>query len=275
MKTMMIFDKLVTLNRDRHRDLRLDLSQLDFQFAQHTNSVPLAMEEVPEAALSYPCVFIERDGKHALCALLGLDAGRNLMVQTDGQWAEGSYVPAHLRRYPFALAETGEADHFLVCIDEACAGLNLSEGQALFDQAGQEADVLKESKAFLMGLHRAFAQSATWCDEVARLGLLEDRVAHFTRADGSAGQLAGFKVIQEDRLKTLPAEVLQRWNQEGLMAVAWGHLISLGHVKRLALLQAHADAASPRSHDEGSATLTAAPTPVAETIAETISEVQA
>ena len=105
MKTMMIFDQLVNLHRERHRHFRLDPSRVDHGFAAQTNSVPIAMEEVPDAALFYPCVFIEREGTHAMTALLGLRAQHNLFVGPDRQWVADTYVPAHVRRYPFALAE--------------------------------------------------------------------------------------------------------------------------------------------------------------------------
>lgn len=245
MKTLMIFDQLVTLNRERHREHRIDASRIDHGFAAATNSVPIAVDELGEAALHYPCVFIEREGQHALCALLGLAPQQNLFVDADRHWLEGTYVPAFMRRYPFALAETGEASNFLVCVDEACTGLNTKVGEPLFNEAGEETRTLTEAKQFLLTLHQAFTTSNAWCDEVARLGLLEDRVLQFVRPDGSTGQLTGFKAINEERLRQLPPDVAQRWLAQGHLLAAAAHLVSLGQARRLGMMAARAQPAAP------------------------------
>ena len=245
MKTMMIFDQLVNLHRERHRHFRLDPSRVDHGFAAQTNSVPIAMEEVPDAALFYPCVFIEREGTHAMTALLGQRAQHNLFVGPDRQWVADTYVPAHVRRYPFALAETPTPDNFLICLDEGCAGLNDTEGQALFLDDGAEGPLLAEVRTFLLNLHQAFQRSTAWCNEVAELGLLTPRTLSWTDHQGAAQELSGFLAIDEERLRALPPEVTQRWMSTGLMAVAWAHLLSLGHARTLAARQKLADTAAP------------------------------
>ncbi|MDZ7808919.1 MAG: SapC family protein [Arhodomonas sp.] len=60
--------------------------------------------------------------------------GDNLCVDTDGQRV-AEYVPAHIRRYPFVLGETGEQGRFVVMIDRAAPNFVDAEGedtQALF-----------------------------------------------------------------------------------------------------------------------------------------------
>jgi SapC len=245
MKTMMIFERLVNLHRERHRHLRLDAARVDHSFAQHTNSVPLAMEEVPDAALFYPCVFIEREGTHAMTVLLGLRAQQNLFVGADKQWLADTYVPAHVRRYPFALAETPTPDNFLICLDEACAGLGDTEGQPLFLDDAAEGPLLAEVRTFLLNLHQAFVRSNAWCKEVAELGLLTPRALTWTDHRGESQELSGFLAIDEERLRALPTEVTQRWMSTGQMAVAWAHLLSLGHARTLAARQKLVDLDQP------------------------------
>jgi hypothetical protein len=93
-KTLLIYDKLVSLNREHHRGLRLASAQASFAFARETNSVPLAASELPQAALDFPCVFIQTDGGHSLAALVGLRDHDNLFVEPDDGWARGAYLPA-------------------------------------------------------------------------------------------------------------------------------------------------------------------------------------
>lgn len=267
MKTMMIFERLVSLHRERHRHVRVDFSRVDHAFAAATNSVPLAMEEVLDAALHHPCVFIERNGQYSLAALLGLRAHQNLSVGPDGRWLPHHYVPAHVRRYPFALAETEQPDNFLICLDEACAGLQPDEGQPLFEADGSEAALLADARTFLLNLHNAFATSQTWCQEVHALGLLTPRALSWVDAQGDTQELTGFFAIDEQALRDLPAEVLQRWNAAGLMAVAWAHVLSMGHVRTLAARQVQADALAASAPAAPSAPIDDAPTETPEVTA--------
>ena len=87
--------------------------------------------------------------------------------------------------------------------------------------------------------------SAEWCKEVAELGLLTPRTLSWTDHQGAAQELSGFLAIDEERLRALPPEVTQRWMSTGLMAVAWAHLLSLGHARTLAARQKLADTAAP------------------------------
>src|ERR1700741_2133617 len=87
MKTLLIYDELVTLNRDQHRQLKLAPTEAKFAFARGTNSVHLAATELPLAALDFPCVFIGGSDGHSLAAIVGLRDNENLFVQTDGTWA--------------------------------------------------------------------------------------------------------------------------------------------------------------------------------------------
>lgn len=248
MKTMMMFDRLVSLHRDRHRTLRLDPSGVDCTFAAQANSVPIAASEVAPAALHYPCVFFESGGRHAMCALLGLDARQNLFVD-DGRWAAGTYMPAYFRRYPFALAETGTPENFLVCIDEACAGLSLDAGEPLFEAEGTdgvpaESRVLDEARQFLLALHGELTASSRLADEIARAGLLDERVVRWRLPDGTTGELSGFLVVNEDRLRQLPVEKAAQWLANGTLGLLFAHLLSLGQVERLSRLRAERQASA-------------------------------
>ena len=104
-KSLLFYERIVALQADAHRQLRIQASPRGMAFARITHSVLLAATELPMAALDYPCVFVSTPTGLALIALLGVRDGENLMVEADGRWAEHRYVPAFIRRYPFILAE--------------------------------------------------------------------------------------------------------------------------------------------------------------------------
>ena len=99
MAQMLFYERPVALNRERHRLLRLAPAANHYGFAARTNAVPIASTEFAEAARDYPIVFVgEEGGPFNVAALVGLRDQQNLMVDGEGQWATGCYVPAFARR---------------------------------------------------------------------------------------------------------------------------------------------------------------------------------
>ncbi|MEO6280354.1 SapC family protein [Roseateles sp.] len=233
MKTLLIYDDLVSLNREQHRQLKLAPPAQPFGFARETNSVLIAAAELPFAVLDFPCVFIEAGDGHSIAALVGLRDHENLFVQPDGTWARGAYLPAFFRRYPFVLAEAAGDPTFTVCLDRACAGLNTEQGEALFDAEGQETPWLEEIKRFLLSFRNEMAASRDFANQLAALELLQDGVIEYT-LDGNKSSLRGFKTINEAKLRALDAATLQELAAKGWLGWAYAHLLSIQQVQRLA-----------------------------------------
>ncbi|MCE4555481.1 SapC family protein [Pelomonas cellulosilytica] len=234
MKTLLIYDDLVALNRDQHRHLKLAPPSQPFAFARGTNSVLIAASELPLAALDFPCVFVEAADGHSLAALVGLRDHENLFVQPDGHWARGSYLPAFFRRYPFVLAEAEGSDTFTVCLDRASPGLGTDQGQALFDDDGGETPWLEEVKRFLLNFRQEMQVSRDFANHLAALELLQDGVIEYT-LDGEKSTLRGFKTVNEAKLRSLDAAALQDLAARGWLGWAYAHLLSIQQVQRLAL----------------------------------------
>lgn len=233
MKTLLIYDDLVTLNRDQHRHLKLAQGPGAFGFARGTNSVLIAASELPLAALDFPCVFVEADGGHSLAAIVGLRDHENLFVQPDGNWAGGAYLPAFFRRYPFVLAEAEGNPSFTVCLDRAYAGLNTDHGEALFDADGRETPWLEDIKRFLLNFRQEMLDSRDFANHLAALELLQDGSIDYV-VDGEKSTLRGFKTIDEARLRALDGAALQDLSARGWLGMAYAHLLSVHQVQRLA-----------------------------------------
>lgn len=95
-------------------------SSNDYSYARAETLAPFVFDEMSDLAREYPIVF--PDNKSDLpSVLLGLEAGKNTYVaDDDGRWV-ATYIPAHIRRYPFLLGTTGQAEgqdkRFLVFFD--------------------------------------------------------------------------------------------------------------------------------------------------------------
>ena len=253
MRTLLIYDDLVSLNRDHHRQLKLAPSEAKFAFARETNSVLIAASELPLAVLDFPCVFIATDTGHSLAALVGLRDHENLFVDGSGEWAAGAYLPAFFRRYPFVLAETDGNPTFTVCLDRACPGLNTDTGQALFDADGKETRWLEEVKQFLVSFRQEMTATREFADHLAALGLLDEGVVEYT-LNGEKCTLRGFQTVNEGKLRALDAATLKTLADRGWLGLVYAHLLSVNQVQRLARRLDERRAQDARELDTATAT---------------------
>ncbi|MEP6790680.1 MAG: SapC family protein, partial [Ramlibacter sp.] len=144
MSDAVYYEKPVLLHRDKHRNRKV-LPSTSFAFAGKANSLYLAGVEFNEACKEYAIVFTRiANQKIVPVAMLGLRTRENLFVNKDEGW-DGSYIPAFVRRYPFVLADLPGQPGMGVCIDEAFKGLGNSEGEALFDEQGNNTPFLQNA----------------------------------------------------------------------------------------------------------------------------------
>lgn len=229
-----LYTKVVALNRETHQKLRMEVQSNHFSAAAKTNSVLLGCGEFAEASRDYPVIFIGSEGGPFSCAaLVGLNDRENLLVNKDGSWESGVYIPAFIRRYPFVLAGADDAESFTVCIDEAYAGLSEERGQQLFTEDGNESEYLKSVVEFLKLFHQEMKQTTSFAMKMAELKLLVPKVVSVER-DGQTKTLDGFWVVDEAALNALDDEKMLELVRSGYLGLIYVHLLSLRSVARLA-----------------------------------------
>lgn len=232
MKTLLMYERLVPVDREQHRQLRVHQGPGRLGFARETNSMLMAAAELPAAALDYPCVFVQSGDAHTLVAIVGLRDKENLMVDAQGDWAAQHYVPAFVRRYPFVLAEQAGQDQMTLCVDEAFDGLNQSEGEALFDEQGQATPYLQQLQQFLVSFHQDMQATARFAQRLAELGVLVERTIS-CNINGENLTLNGLKVVDEHKLRALPADTVHALFTSGALGWVHAHLLSLNNVNKL------------------------------------------
>jgi len=225
------YEKPVLLDREKHKRLRVRPSS-SFAFARKANSVYLAATEFAEAMKEFAIVFTRAaDGKPVSVAMLGLRSRENLFIDDEDKW-DARYIPAFVRRYPFVLAQVA-GDQLAVCIDEAYAGFNLKEGEALFDEKGANTPFLSNAADFLERYQREFTRTELFCQRIDQAGLLREMNARADLKDGRSFTVNGLYVVDEQKLLALPDAValsLFRAGELGLIAM---HLASLTNIQRL------------------------------------------
>lgn len=248
MANLLFYENPVALSKADHKDLKIKKMTNDFSFAAKTNSVILAGVEFTEAAKEYPIVFARAGETIVPVALLGLRNEENLFVAEDGSW-DARYVPAFVRRYPFVLAETGDAGQRVVCIDENFAGFSKDEGEPLFD--GEEATpILTQALDFLDEYQKQYVRTEAFVKRLQDNDLLMSLNAKVDMTDGAQFALTGLLAVDEKKLLQLEDAKALEFFRSGELAWVYCHLMSLGSmsgmIQRIAGKTADEPAAEPK-----------------------------
>jgi hypothetical protein len=214
----------------------------DYRVAQHMNGMMLTAVEFFDACKEYVIAFVAvgqgPDGKAPAAmspvAILGLRDGENLMVRADGQW-DARYVPAFLRRYPFAYAADNDGRLNLL-VDAGWEGLNDKEGELLVQPDGEPSEFLKQVMQYLDRFEQESARTRAFCERLVALDLLTTRQLDGTLPPAAGGQtvsVVGFSVVDEEKLRALPDAVVLELHRNGMLGLIQAHLLSLGNAPQL------------------------------------------
>lgn len=227
------YRKVVALNSDVHRNLKLSPNDITFEFACDTTAVLLAAVEFAEAGREYPIVFVRgSEGKIRPVALLGVREGENLFVDKNGKW-DALYVPAFVRRYPFVMAEGANSGQLVVCIDEACPALNVDHGELLINAEGKLESRMNDVMQFLQNFQQEFSRTELLANQLDEQGLFVQQGARFDTVAGETFQLNDFYLIDEVKLGQLSDDKLPALFRSGALGMAYLHLASLGNMRKL------------------------------------------
>lgn len=231
-----MFKKIVPLQNERHA--RLKLKQINsFSFAAEIHVASIMANEFYRAASTYPIVFIEDQNKDEFrpVALLGLQPQENLFINAEGQW-EATYVPAIIRRYPFALARTEEEGRFTVCIDEESDFFSEKEGQPLFEKKGKPGQLLENVKQYLSHLQQMESITQQFCQRLKEKNMFAPLNMRVRRAD-SVQNITGAYAVNDQRMASLSDETFLAWRKENMIPLIYSHLVSLTQIERLVQLR--------------------------------------
>ncbi len=240
-----LYGNLVPLDRVVHKNLRLRTDLPIVARTAEQNSLFLTVVEFADACKEYPIVFVRigdaptTEGAKpvvAPLAVMSLKSGSNLFVK-DGKWT-GNYIPAYLRRYPFAMARLEGQDQIAVCYDEQWPGFSETEGSSLFAADGQPTEFLNNAKNFLENFEQEAERTRLICLQLADLELLQDMRFEATLPDGEKIEVEGFLAVDEKKLAELPDETVLQLHRSGLLSLLEIHRVSMGNMNRLANLHA-------------------------------------
>jgi hypothetical protein len=197
-----------------------------FGFARTGNAIPITSAEIAQAQRDYPVVFTDAPIPMPV-AVVGIEDGINLMIEADGSWRRGNYVPAYVRRYPFLFAEQPQTHALTLCIDEGADCLETGADNPLF-RDGEPAEITRQALQFCTSYQREHEATRELGRSLAQAELLIARDVRLQLSPQQSVAVHGFKGIDEAKLNLLPAETFLNWRSRGWLTLIYAHLLSLG-----------------------------------------------
>lgn len=222
----LFYTKPVLLDALAHADIGLAANQ-GFGFAAKVAAIPLNVIEFPQAAHFYPIAFA-RDAMATPVVVTGIRDDENLFVNAKGEWKEDTYVPSYVRRYPFILSETPDGQQLSLCIDDVPQVWSKS-GERFFDDKKQATQMSKNAMEFCRSYHLAAKQTQLFGQALLEAGVLVDRTAELTLANGQRVSFSGFRIVDEQKFNQLPEKTFIEWRNKGYLAAVYAHLFAGMH----------------------------------------------
>ncbi|MBT2801010.1 SapC family protein [Halomonas sp. ISL-56] len=232
----------VTVSRQQHVSMRYAPRQ-DYQFTAEQAIVPILAGELRQALTQFVMGFIKREERYYLVALLGRAAHSHHYIHPeDGRWL-GTYVPAHFRGYPFAVARQKDSEAMVLQVH--ADHLLKQGGEPLFDEQGELAEQVKQQLDFVGECAKNRRLTNNACQALAEQGILQPWQVN----EGGPG-VKGLYQVEEAALNKLTAQQLH--SLQGMpLAVAYGQIFSMAQHDQLAQRAAlHAKLGIPESVDE-------------------------
>lgn len=212
------------LSTQQHADLRLTDKQ-DMAFARTSNAVPLTFGEFTECARHFPIVFVGQEQSFA-AGIVGLRDKENLFIDATGQWANGVYIPAYIRRYPFVFVQQQGQDQFTLCVDRVSNRLSTEEGEPFFVD-GKPSPMTQRALDFCTAFQRQHLATIKLVEQLEEHDLLLGNQGTFRTQDGRTLTLRDFKTVDEDKFKALSDDAVLALHHSGALAMIHAHFISM------------------------------------------------
>ena len=224
----MLYQNLVPLSSQEHANWRVRPLQ-SLELIANVHALPLTVDEFPVAQRFFPIVFSQGPESVPL-ALMGLNEGVNVFVDSDGHFREGAYLPAFVRRYPFLLARLTEQNEELSLCFDPTAGLigDFEDGARLFTDAGEPEQPIKDMLGFCEQFEFAAQRTGAFMKDLEETGLLEDGELTIQHPSGQQPYVyRGFRMVNEQKLRDLRGDQLRKMSQNGMLTLLYAHLFSL------------------------------------------------
>lgn len=224
---------IAIVNNQDHSHMRVR-PPADFKFLSDVHMLPLVLQECGHAGNEYPVVFTKKEGSKRLqlVAVFSLSAGRNAFV-TEGMW-HGLYLPAIVQNLPFKLVnDMQDSSQLVLGVDTASELVSESEGERLFDDAGDETEYLQRVKESLGTYYEHDRITQAAIEVLEELELLVEAQLTVTVGDQSVG-VNGVYTTDIVKLKELDDDKFNDLRDKDILPLLYAQIFSINQFHRLA-----------------------------------------
>ena len=220
------------INKERHATAGLRTST-NLDFARGINSVILTLDEIAEAARSYPIVFTNDQEAPRPIAVLSLGKG-NSFITKDSKWDEAHYVPSYIRRYPFGMATVPGSEDLALCIDENAPHFMAENADIrLFDDEGNASNLTNDALQFCMRYQKVDAETIAYGKALKEADLLHLQNLEISLKSGGKHVIENLQLLHNDRWHNFAKSNANSWEEKGYLALTVLILASQGNWKYL------------------------------------------
>jgi len=223
---------ITPLHNEVHKDIKVSTPN-DFSRFKAQHLIPVVVQEFSAMASEFPIVFVKNGetGQFLPVAMMGLTEGVNLYCQQKG--FDSAVLPMNFQTAPFSLIKQNhESDEVTICIDTE-SNLISDDGNALFDDKGEQSDFLKQRSQFLIDMVSFSQQTMAITQLFNQKELLITQQLTVKLADKPL-TINGLYMIDEKKLNELPDEEFNELRTKGLLPLIYAHLTSIHQINRLA-----------------------------------------
>lgn len=223
-----VYSDLTLINRHTMSNAAINKNPW-ISIAPSTQKIPVHLAEFKQICHFLPIVF-SPVGKPMPIAISSLKVGENPLVE-NGEWRQDTYIPAAIRRYPFALADVNNDGKRILYIDSAA--LSDTHPERLFTESGENTErltqAIEQCKTYDQHIHKTEGV----VDLIESLGLFKDTQLVITMADGSEQSSGTFKIIDIKKYAALNDEQIVLLHKSQALWAIHAHIISMDHMKAL------------------------------------------
>ena len=217
------------LVRTGHKDVKIR-PEWDFGFATQTHTIPITAPELAMAARHYPIILLGETLVPVIA--VGMTDGTNLFIGEDGNWEDGFYIPAYVRRFPFILLGKETDERLQLGIDSK-AKSDHDEARALFTEEGEESETVKQALSLSEQFHQAYLYTSELAKALVEAGIVEERSIEVETSPGEVANMGSFMAVSEEKFRELPDETFLDWRKKGFLPGIYFHLQSLTNWQNL------------------------------------------
>ena len=228
---MFLYRRPELLTADKHGDLGVSRPEKPMAFTLDARAVPITLNEFGSASRHYPIVFVG-DTLTPL-AVISIVDGKNLFLQENGMWSEDAYVPAYLRRYPFALAGDEAGDRFALVFDAEYEGVKKG-GDTPFFTNGQPTESMQGIVEFCREYERNRRITEDFSKRLKDLDIITSQTANFTAPGDSTNYIfAQYEAVAEEKFQELADDVFLELRKSNMLPFIYAQMMSMGNWRNL------------------------------------------